>query len=110
MGALLAVPPATNCDALVSATLARRICHAMQDYGAYVVDVHPSWSAWCQCPRLEWRPMTINGEAGTGSAVSAVGSQMLTLFAGLQVVTNNGASTIGGGGAPRVPLTPPIGN
>ncbi len=110
MGSLLAVPPAVNCDTLVAATLARRICHAMQDYGAYVVDVHPSWDAGCQCPRTDWRPMTVNGEIGTANPVEAVGSQMLTLFENLDVVTNNSSSAIGGGGTPRVPLAPPIGN
>jgi|CXWL01.1.fsa_nt_gi hypothetical protein len=110
MGALLAVPPSVNCDTLVSATLARRICKAMQDYGAYVVDVHPSWNAGCQCPRTDWRPMTINGEVGTAGAVEAVGSQMLTIFDNLDVVNNNSSTSVGGGGAPRVPLAPPIGN
>lgn len=110
MGALLAIPPGLNCDTLVSAALARRICKAMQDYGAYVVDVHPSWNAGCQCPRTDWRPMTINGEIGTGDATTAVGSQLLTLFENLHVVSNNSSSSVGGGGAPRVPLAPPIGN
>lgn len=110
MGALLAIPPSLNCDTLVAAALARRICKAMQDYGAYVVDVHPSWNAGCQCPRTDWRPMTINGEIGTGDATTAVGSQLLTLFENLHVVSNNSSSSVGGGGTPRVPLAPPIGN
>jgi hypothetical protein len=110
MGSLLAIPPSVNCNTLVSATLARRLCQAMQDYGAYVVDVHPSWNAGCQCPRTDWRPMTINGEDGTGGAVGNVGSQVLTLFEELAVVTNNGSSAVGGGGTPRVPLLPAIGN
>jgi hypothetical protein len=108
MGSLLAIPPGVNCQTLVTATLARRICVALQDYGAYVVDVHPSWNTTCQCPRTDWRPMTINGEIGTAAPVGAVGSQVLTLFENLHVVTNNGESSVGGGGSPRAPLPPPI--
>jgi hypothetical protein len=100
MGSLLALPPSINCESLVAAELSRRICAALRDYGAYVVDVHPNGP--------NWRPFTINGEIGVGSQVS--GSQMITLFQNLQVVTNNSSSTIGGGGTPRVPLAPPIAN
>lgn len=110
MGSLLAMPATANCDTLVSATLAKRICKALQDYGAYVVDVHPSWNAGCQCPRTDWRPMTLNGEAGTEAPTEAVGSQLLTLFENLDVIANNSSSAIGGGGTPRVPLSPPISN
>lgn len=110
MGSLLAMPANVNCDTLVSAALARRICKALQDYGAYVVDVHPSWNAGCLCPRTDWRPMTLNGEAGTEAPTEAVGSQILTLFENLDVIANNSASNLGGGGTPRVPLSPPISN
>lgn len=102
MGSLIALPPTENCNTLVSATLARRICQALQDYGAYVVDTHPNVSGWS--------PSTLNGEIGTGPAVEAVGGQLLTLFAKLKVVSNNGEGSIGGGGTPRVPPAPPIGN
>jgi hypothetical protein len=97
MGALLALPPGTNCGALVTGELSQRICAALRDYGAYVVDVHPYGPTW--------RPFTINGEVGVGSMIS--GSQMITLFNSLQVVVNNGPGTVG---SPRVPLAPAIGN
>jgi hypothetical protein len=102
MGSLIALPPAEDCNAIVSAPLARRICQALQDYGAYVVDTHPNAPGWS--------PSTLNGEIGTGPAVEAVGGQLLTVFAKLKVVSNNSPSSIGGGGTPRVPLAPPIGN
>jgi hypothetical protein len=102
MGSLIAIHPSENCNTLVTSTLARRICAALQNYGAYVVDTHPNVSGW--------NPMTLNGEIGTEAAVSAVGSELLTLFQKLQVVTNNSSTNIGGGGTPRVPLAPPIGN
>ncbi|MBI5288988.1 MAG: hypothetical protein HY873_08440 [Chloroflexi bacterium] len=102
MGSLIALPPTENCNTLVTATLARRICHALQDYGAYVVDTHPNVAGWS--------PSTLNGEIGTAPAVEAVGGQLLTLFARLKVVSNNSPTTVGGGGTPRVPLAPPISN
>jgi hypothetical protein len=33
---------------------------------------------------------------------------MNRLFAQLRLVTNNGPTTVGGGGAPRAPLAPPL--
>jgi len=110
MGSLLAVPPSVNCNTLVSSTLGRRLCKTFQDYGAYVVDVHPSWNTGCQCPRTDWRPLTINGEIGTGEVLYTIDDQIITIFQELQVVSNNASGTVGGGGTPRAPLAPPIGN
>jgi len=98
MGSLLAIPPGVNCETIVAADLSRRICHALQDYGAYVVDIHPGNGSW--------RPFTINGEPGA----PLNGSQMIALFNNLQVVTNNASGSVGGGGTLRVPLLPAISN
>jgi hypothetical protein len=102
MGSLIALPPTENCNTLVSATLARRICQALQDYGAYVVDTHPNAPGW--------NPLTLNGEVGTDGPVSAVDGELMTVLTKLKVVANNGPASIGGGGTPRVPLASPIGN
>jgi hypothetical protein len=99
MGSLLALSPSVNCNALVAAELSRRICAALRDYGAYVVDIHPTTSSW--------RPFTINLESGNDPLN---GTEMIALFQQLQVVMNNSQSSVGGGGTPRVPLAPPIGN
>lgn len=98
MGSLLMLPGASACD--TGAELTRRICAALRDYGAYVVDIHPTASGW--------RPFTINAEVNSAPPFNA--SEMFALFAQLQVVTNNASGAVGGGGTPRVPLAPPISN
>jgi hypothetical protein len=97
MGSLLALPPSTPCN--TGAELTRRVCAALRDYGAYVVDIHPTTSSW--------RPFTLNLESGTDPLN---GNEMIGLFQQLQVIVNNGSGNIGGGGTPRAPLAPPIGN
>ena len=54
--------------------------------------------------------MTINGEIGTQSSLDAIGSQLVPMITSLKVIANNASNNIGGGGTPRVPLAPPIGN
>jgi hypothetical protein len=97
MGSLLALAPSTPCN--TGSELTRRVCVALRDYGAYIVDIHPTSSTW--------RPLTLNVEYGP---LDVSGSEMLPLLMTLQVVTNNSSSAVGGGGTPRVPLAPPIGN
>lgn len=99
MGSLLAIPQSVNCDTLVSQDLSKRICAAMRDYGAYIVDIHPTDSYW--------RPYTVNIEGGFDDPVDD--NDMYKLFPQLHVVKNNGQSSIGGGGTPRVPLAPDFG-
>ena len=116
MGSLLALLPSVNCNTFVSTTPGRILCHALQDYGAYVVD-STSWDAWGLTPeqgpdgKVEDEFQSAYGysmsQFGTGSAWS---QDISKLFLALNVVTNNGPSSIGGGGTPRVPLAPPIGN
>jgi hypothetical protein len=45
--------------------------------------------------------------AGAGTASTWI-EDVIAIFAALEVVTNNGPSTIGGGGTPIVPLSPPL--
>jgi hypothetical protein len=98
MGSLLALKPDVNCDA-VSSAHARKICHALQDYGAYVVD------------DTAWDVHAIDIEDGAEfSDGGTFDSDLQGLFTNLQVVDNNSASNIGGGGTPRAALAPAIGN
>ena len=101
MGSLVALLPTYTCP--TATTLAGRVCQALKDYGAYVVDVHPSNGTG-------WNPLTINGEIGTQSSLDAIGSQLVPMITSLKVIANNASNNIGGGGTPRVPLAPPIGN
>ncbi len=119
MGALLALPPSVDVDLLVSTPLARRIGHAMQDYGVYVVDTNPCWD-----------PFTFNVENKGGDIVKSrwgygfgdnpLSGDLFKLINRLNVVTNwdeagfnsvkdsNGAQGVGGG-APRVSWAPDFG-
>ena len=99
MGSLLALLPSVNCDTVVSSRQARKLCVAFQDYGAYVVD-DTYWDVHAIA-------LDENAEFGDGGSFD---SDMQRLFQMLQVVDNNSPSSIGGGGTPRAPLAPPIGN
>jgi hypothetical protein len=99
MGSLLAVLPSVNCDTVVTSRHARKICHAFQDYGAYVVD-DTFWD-------VHAIDLDVNAEFGDGGSFH---SDVQKLFQMLHVVDNNAPGSIGGGGIPRVPLAPPIGN
>jgi hypothetical protein len=99
MGSLLALRPSVNCETQVSSRHARKLCHALQDYGAYVVD-DTYWDVHAFA-------LDYNAEFGDGGSFD---DDMQELFQMLHVVDNNSASNLGGGGTPRVPLAPPIGN
>lgn len=98
MGSLLALKPTFNC-ATVGSVRARKICQALQDYGAYVVD------------DTYWDVHAIDIEAGAEfSDGGSFDSDLQYIFTQLNVVDNNSATNIGGGGTPRVPMAPPISN
>jgi hypothetical protein len=99
MGSRFALLPSTACEVLMVSELTRRVCIALRDYGAFVVDIHPTNS--------DWRPLTINIERGSGDVNHA---EMFALLQQLQVVTNSDAYPYNGGGVPRQPALPPIGN
>lgn len=103
MGALLALPQSYNCTN--QSELADRVCAALRDFGAYIVDIHPKTCAGC------WHPFTLNGEPAVADAIgddTTSDNEMITLISALQVVSNNSSSTIGGGGAPVVPTAPAL--
>lgn len=108
-GSLLAIPPQVNLKNLQLKTIpGRKIFHALQDYGAYVVD------------DAAWDAHYINMESGVLEEVKQAYGFSLSgnkgdffndinkLFSQLQVVNNNSPNSIGGGGKPRRPLAPPL--
>lgn len=115
-GALLAVPAAAAAalNASLSTVPARRLLHALANYGGYVVD------------DTAWNSTSINTEHGvtdefaaaygysfrvTSAAVGPAAawySDQLALFRALHVVTSNGPASPGGGGAPLQPPPPPF--
>jgi F5/8 type C domain len=117
MGALLALLPSLTEAALQLRTPeARKLFHALQDYGVYVVD------------DTGWKRTDFNMDVEAaeeyqaargfyfGSANQAFGAEspsQLDLFhdlrelvTALHVVSNNGPTSVGGGGTPRQPLAP----
>lgn len=122
MGALLAIHKDVDCesgrglDSPLETAPAKIICHALQDYGAYVVD-DSGWSAYAihtefspdgnveEEFRERWGFPMRQSNKNTPWA-----RDMDRLFLNLYVIDNNGPNSIGGSGTPRRPLAPPIGN
>jgi len=108
-GSLLAIPPTVTESSLGLQTKAgRKLFHALQDYGAYVVDD----SAWdCHSMAVEkgvieqFRNSFGYDFQGTNGMFY---DDYMKLFKALAIVDNNKPSRVGGGGNPRAPLAPPI--
>jgi hypothetical protein len=96
MGSLLAIPSSVDVDALGLSGEGRMVAHALQDYGAYVVDRSSG-------PTLYAEP-AIEGS----TALSHLREAVRTLRNQLRVVTNNGPESVGGPGVRRAPLAPAI--
>jgi len=105
MGSLLAIPASVNINSLgLTTSYGLKLAQSWQNYGAYVVDDAYDSGAW-----------TASGvamEAGVSAQVWSTNfeNDLHALYAQLALITNNSANSIGGGGNPRVPLAPPIGN
>jgi hypothetical protein len=128
MGALLALPPTLDLNSLGLDPPGLILAKAFQDYGAYIAnDAHrsvnnivtelsPSGSVAevydgsgnlvdpGQFQTMWGVPFDTVGVNGT----DAWSHDIETIFAHLEIVTNNGQNSIGGGGTPIVPLAPPL--
>jgi hypothetical protein len=96
MGTLVALPPDVDIASLGLGPAGASLAHALQDYGAYVVDRSGSVSLYAE-PRLEHRKEL----AGMRQAV-------VILRPLLRVVTDNGPSSVGGAGPRRARPAPPL--
>jgi hypothetical protein len=109
-GTLLAIPPkVTEKNLHLQTPPAKKLFHALQDYGAYVVD-DAGWDAHYFAVEKgvteEFRnAFGYDFEGSSGKFYE----DFMKLFQALYIVDNNGAKSIGGGGTPRVALAPPIG-
>lgn len=97
MGALVALRPSENCAAYGEAQ-ARSVCHALQDYGAYIAD------------DTFWSVHSIDGPVDIEALPQSFHDQVMGMFTKLAVIDNNTPASIGGGGAPRAPIAPPFSN
>ncbi len=94
MGTLLAIPPDVDIEKIAGppGTPLYELAWTLQNYGAYVVD-----SGY----------FNLYGEVGTENELKSLQyNTALTKY--LQVVTNNGPNSVGGGGTSRQPLAPPF--
>ena len=110
MGSLLAIPPDVTAESLgLTSKAGKKIFQAMQDYGAYVVD-DSFWDSNYLC--IEQSAEQEFSEV-TGRQIysdSELQDDFNKIIAAVKVVNNNDPNSIGGGGTPRQPLAPPIGN
>ena len=112
-GSLLAIPLSVSVASLGLATDAgRKIAQALQDYGGYIVD-DTAWNDFAFCTEINPNS-SVRAQffADYNYQIDAGGTpffaDMNTIFTVLEVVNNNGPSSIGGGGTPRVPLAPAV--
>jgi len=115
MGALLALPPSVTVASLdLETEPARQLAWTLQNYGMYVVD-DTAWEVWAlgieegpdrsfsQQFLADWGfPFDEEGTVGPWAG------DMRKLFAALAVIDNNAPTSVGGGGAPRVPQPPAL--
>ena len=114
-GSLLALPTSVSVSSLGLTTApAQQLAWTLQNYGAYLVD-DTAWAATAICTeqgpngnftdqfQSDWG-YTIDTNGTTG----AFAVDMAKVIAALNVVDNNSATSIGGGGTPLQPLAPEI--
>jgi hypothetical protein len=94
MGSLVAIPPSVDLSTLGLSKDGRVLAKALQDYGAYVTDRSAGFAFYAE-PSAERR-------------LGSMRADLDKIRAQLRIVTNNGPSSVGGGGEPRVPLAPPL--
>ncbi|MEJ2890345.1 hypothetical protein [Actinomycetospora aeridis] len=119
MGALLALPPSVDIGAIgLTTEPGRQLAWTLQNYGAYIVDdtngpqfalnaeVGPAGSMREQF-RGDWGyDLEVDSEVTDNPWAEDV-KRIRPL---LHVVDNNGPDSVGGGGTPRQPLLPPLGD
>ncbi|WP_235622422.1 hypothetical protein [Nostoc sp. PCC 7524] len=111
-GSLLAIlPSATEASLQLKTPAGKKLFHALQDYGGYIVD-GAGWDAHYIAMEKgvsdEFR-QTYGYNFGASDGVFY--EDVTKLFQSLYIVDNNSPNSIGGGGSKRrAPLAPPIGN
>ncbi|NEQ06189.1 MULTISPECIES: hypothetical protein [unclassified Moorena] len=112
MGSLLAIPPEVSEKSLGLTTPAgKKLFHALQDYGAYQVDV-TGRDAYAlaaeQGVEEEFKATYGYGLTARAPTNNPFYQDFMKLVQALHIVTNNGPDTVGGGGQLREPLAPTL--
>ncbi len=98
MGTLLAIPPDVVIDALPLNDVGRMIGHALQDYGAYIVDSADGNLFYYAEP------------SAAAIVPGSIDNALARLNRFLRVVDNNSPTSVGGGGERRRDAAPPFGD
>jgi len=111
MGSLLAIPPDITEESLGLNTIpGRKLFHALQDYGGYIVD-DTAWDSHAIAVEngVEQELLSAYNHV-FGSNSGLFYEDINTLFQALFIVNNNDRDNVGGGGQRRQPLAPPLPN
>ena len=110
MGSLLAIPPGVTAESLgLKSDVGKKIFQAMQDYGAYIVDDSGfDYNFLCLDRDADQEYTQRTGYYFNDDP--ALEADFAKIITAVKVVDNNAPNSIGGGGTPRQPLVPPIGN
>ncbi len=112
MGTLLAIAPEATEQSLGLQTPAgKKLFHALQDYGGYVVDAtgYDNYAIALEQGVEEEFQATYGYRFSTKARRNNLFyTDMIGLFQALQIVVNNQPDQVGGGGERRVPLAPPL--
>jgi hypothetical protein len=118
MGALMAIPATVTIESMGLETQpAKMLAQALQDYGGYVVDdtgwdVFAIETEWGTNGRFRdefkknWKFDFVVSMAQ--STTTPWGRDIVKIYKALNIITNNAATAIGGGGTPRQELAPPF--
>jgi hypothetical protein len=112
MGSLLAMPPSVTAESLRLKTRAGyKIYEALRDFGGYVVD-STGWDAHAIAIEAgveeELRQANGYGLSGSSSSPTDFYSDFNNIVQALAVVSDNLPTQVGGKGAPRTALAPPL--
>lgn len=109
MGTLLAMPSSvTEASLGLQTPAARKIFHALQDYGAYVVDDTAGDTHAFAVEKGVFNEFRATFGYDFYGTRGTFYDDFMKLFKALHIVYNNEPNTIGGGGTPRAPLAPPM--
>ncbi|MBO3460907.1 hypothetical protein G7B40_003240 [Aetokthonos hydrillicola Thurmond2011] len=110
-GTLLAIPPKVTLASLrLQTSTAKKLFYALQDYGAYVVDSAAPETHYLAVEKGVPEEFGKTFGYGFDSTSGKFYQDVMKLFSAVYIIENNGPKSIGGGGTPRKPLAPPIGN
>ncbi|MFC4149999.1 hypothetical protein ACFO0M_27415 [Micromonospora mangrovi] len=108
MGSLLAIRPDVTPEQLkITDPVALKIFHALQDFGAYVVDT-TGWDYNTLCVEMSAKTEFQRRHGTDISRYRPLQDAVNRMLGVIQVVDNNSPGTIGGGGTRRAPAAPPI--